>query len=254
MVSLTGELITVLVLFGVRSVMTVVGNAFVQQYYNIQHQSPGLVHRFYQDISKLGRPDDDGTMSMTTTMHAIDEKILSLKYGSSGQKLNPWMHKNLTMVESMSLLPEHRSVSMKWRLLSLQSRILLQCRKFTFTEETLVTVEVNGEETVNGSINGDVSVVEEEVPVAEVVDEVPDDSNVVVESHSKIEEVPKKSYASIVSDGMKESAMPLSSPSPVPRRSLAKSQEQPVNLAQALALALVPEGTGFQCRSYRKWG
>ena len=40
---------------------------------------------------------------------------------------------------------------------------------------------------------------------------------------------------------MKESAMPLSSPSPVPRRSLAKSQEQPVNLAQALALALVPE-------------
>ena len=67
------------------------------------------------------------------------------------------------------------------------------------TEETLVTVEVHVEESVNGSINGDVSVVEEEVPVAEVVDEVPDDSNVVVESHSKIEEVPKKSYASIVS-------------------------------------------------------
>lgn len=33
---------------------------FVQQYY---HQSPGLVHRFYQDTGKLGRPDGDGPMS-----------------------------------------------------------------------------------------------------------------------------------------------------------------------------------------------
>ncbi|MFS7943547.1 putative Ras GTPase-activating protein-binding protein [Helianthus anomalus] len=27
----------------------VVGNAFIQQYYHILHQSPRLVHRFYQD-------------------------------------------------------------------------------------------------------------------------------------------------------------------------------------------------------------
>ena len=40
---------------------------------------------------------------------------------------------------------------------------------------------------------------------------------------------------------MKASATPLSSPVPVPQRSLAKSQEQPVNLAQALALELAPE-------------
>ncbi|XP_052184824.1 nuclear transport factor 2-like isoform X2 [Diospyros lotus] len=59
----------------------VVGDAFVQQYYSIQHQSPGLVYRFYQDISKLGRPEGDGTMSITTTMQAINEKILSLNYG-----------------------------------------------------------------------------------------------------------------------------------------------------------------------------
>lgn len=57
----------------------VVGNAFVQQYYHILHQSPGLVHRFYQDISKLGRPED-GSMSTTTTMDAINSKILSLNY------------------------------------------------------------------------------------------------------------------------------------------------------------------------------
>ncbi|CAI9107384.1 OLC1v1006726C1 [Oldenlandia corymbosa var. corymbosa] len=58
----------------------VVGNAFVQQYYHILHLSPELVHRFYQDSSKLGRPGDDGIMSNTTTMQAINEKILALNY------------------------------------------------------------------------------------------------------------------------------------------------------------------------------
>ncbi|KAJ8527178.1 hypothetical protein K7X08_029655 [Anisodus acutangulus] len=59
----------------------VVANAFVQQYYHILHHSPGLVFRFYQDISKLGRPEDDGSMGITTTMQAINDKILSLNYG-----------------------------------------------------------------------------------------------------------------------------------------------------------------------------
>lgn len=46
----------------------VVGNAFVEQYYHILHQSPGLVHRFYQDSSLLSRPDSTGTMATVTTM------------------------------------------------------------------------------------------------------------------------------------------------------------------------------------------
>ncbi|XP_023759207.1 nuclear transport factor 2 isoform X2 [Lactuca sativa] len=58
----------------------VVGNAFVQQYYHILHQSPGLVHKFYHDSSKIGRPEEDGTMSVTTTMDEINAKILSLNY------------------------------------------------------------------------------------------------------------------------------------------------------------------------------
>nr|GEZ33802.1 Ras GTPase-activating protein-binding protein 1-like isoform X1 [Tanacetum cinerariifolium]GFA39775.1 Ras GTPase-activating protein-binding protein 1-like isoform X1 [Tanacetum cinerariifolium] len=60
-----------------------VGHAFVSQYYLILHKSPGLVHRFYQDISRLGRPEEDGTMSTTTTMEAINNKILSLNYDDS---------------------------------------------------------------------------------------------------------------------------------------------------------------------------
>uniref|UniRef100_A0A7N0U9X9 Uncharacterized protein n=1 Tax=Kalanchoe fedtschenkoi TaxID=63787 RepID=A0A7N0U9X9_KALFE len=59
----------------------VVGNAFVLQYYHVLHQSPEIVHRFYQDGSKIGRPIEDGTMGITTTMEAIKEKILSLNYG-----------------------------------------------------------------------------------------------------------------------------------------------------------------------------
>ncbi|GLU12503.1 hypothetical protein SLE2022_291780 [Rubroshorea leprosula] len=58
----------------------VVGNAFVQQYYHILHQSPELVHRFYQDLSFLSRPNVNGDMTTVTTMQAINEKILSLNY------------------------------------------------------------------------------------------------------------------------------------------------------------------------------
>ncbi|RWW24251.1 hypothetical protein GW17_00011479 [Ensete ventricosum] len=55
-----------------------VGNAFVQQYYHILQQSPELVYRFYQESSKLGRPDAHGAMSLVTTTNAINEKILSM--------------------------------------------------------------------------------------------------------------------------------------------------------------------------------
>ncbi|KAF0932080.1 hypothetical protein E2562_007878 [Oryza meyeriana var. granulata] len=58
----------------------VVGNAFVQQYYQILHQSPDLVFRFYQDASRLGRPPADryGDMVSVTTMEAINEKIMAM--------------------------------------------------------------------------------------------------------------------------------------------------------------------------------
>lgn len=59
--------------------------------------------------------------------------------------------------------------------------------------------EANEGEVYNPPENGDVPIVEEEVPVSEVVDEVQDGSEVVVESDTKTGEVPKKSYASIVS-------------------------------------------------------
>ncbi|PON73625.1 Splicing factor-like protein [Trema orientale] len=58
----------------------VVGNAFVEQYYHILHQSPELVYRFYQESSVLSRPDSNGIMTSVTTMQGINEKILSFDY------------------------------------------------------------------------------------------------------------------------------------------------------------------------------
>ncbi|KAM7267456.1 hypothetical protein ACFE04_009622 [Oxalis oulophora] len=57
-----------------------VGNAFVEQYYQILNKSPGVVHRFYQDVSYLSRPENNGEMTTVTTMQAINEKIMSLNY------------------------------------------------------------------------------------------------------------------------------------------------------------------------------
>ncbi|KAJ0571167.1 putative Ras GTPase-activating protein-binding protein [Helianthus annuus] len=54
----------------------VVGNAFVDQYYHILHQSPELVHKFYQDSSILSRPDTNGLMSSVTTMQGFYRSLL----------------------------------------------------------------------------------------------------------------------------------------------------------------------------------
>ncbi|KAL9672333.1 hypothetical protein QQ045_028583 [Rhodiola kirilowii] len=58
----------------------VVGNAFVEQYYQVLHQSPAYVFKFYQDLSYLSRPDSKGNMTTVTTMQEINDKILSLNY------------------------------------------------------------------------------------------------------------------------------------------------------------------------------
>lgn len=64
---------------------------------------------------------------------------------------------------------------------------------------TAVSEVSDGVEVYNPLENGQASIEEEEEPVPEVVDEISDGWQIVAESNSKIEEVPKKSYASIVS-------------------------------------------------------
>jgi hypothetical protein len=61
---------------------TQVGNAFVNQYYNVLHQSPLVVHRFYTDASRLTRAEagTDGAVDTVVTQTEIHDKVMSLDY------------------------------------------------------------------------------------------------------------------------------------------------------------------------------
>ncbi|CAA3011172.1 G3BP isoform X2 [Olea europaea subsp. europaea] len=246
----------------------VVGNAFVQQYYHILHHSPELVHRFYQDISKLGRPEEDGSMGIATTMQAINEKILSLNYGNfraeirsvdAQESFNGGVQVLVTgqltgmdntihnFTQTFFLAPQDKGYFVLndiFRFLDNvnanpvlvndvvapftpeQSPVLLVQENHVSEENSSSAEEVNGGEVYNPPDNdGELLTVEEEVPVAEVVDEVQDHSQMVVESNVKIEEVPKKSYAAIVMD-LKESASTFSPPPPGPQKAPSKIIEQ----------------------------
>lgn len=247
----------------------VVGNAFVQQYYHILHHSPELVHRFYQDISTLGRPEEDGSMGITTTMQAINEKILSLNYGNfraeirsvdAQESFNRGVQVLVTghltgtdntvynFTQTFFLAPQDRGgyfvLNDMFRFLDNvntnpvlvndvvapftpeQSPVLLVQENHVSEENSPSAEEANGGEVYNPPDNdGELLTVEEEVLVAEVVDEVQDHSQMVVESNVKIEGVPKKSYASIVKD-RKESATSFSLSPPAPGKAPSKSIEQ----------------------------
>ncbi|XP_021637362.2 nuclear transport factor 2 isoform X2 [Hevea brasiliensis] len=238
--------------------------------------SPELVHRFYQDVSRLGRPEEGGIMSTTTTMHAINEKILSLGYGEfraeittvdSQESYNGGVLVLVTgyltrndnfrqkFTQSFFLAPQDKgyfvlndvfryvddakhqngnldvvdsvedTVTPNQDLPSVQENHISE-------QTTAFSEEANGEEVWNPSENGDAAIEEEgAASVPEVVDEILDDSQMVIdsqivaESNAKIEEVPKKSYASIVKV-MKENTAPFSSPVSSPLRSAPKSLEQ----------------------------
>lgn len=57
---------------------TLVGQAFVSQYYNVLHQSPHHVHRFYTDVSKLSRAEVGADSHIVETQEKIQEKLKSM--------------------------------------------------------------------------------------------------------------------------------------------------------------------------------
>ncbi|XWS76059.1 hypothetical protein CRYUN_Cryun01aG0144900 [Craigia yunnanensis] len=261
----------------------VVGNAFVHQYYLILHQSPELVHRFYQDSSKLGRPEENGVMSFTTTMQAINEKILSLGYGEFTAEITTVdaqdSHNGGVLVLVTGCLTGKDKVKRKFTqsfflapqvkgyfVLNDVFRYIDDAKHQSGSQDLINNIEVsltpeqdpspapenhieqlaalpeeaNGPEVYNPTENGYCSIEEEEAPVAEVVDEILDDSQMVADSNSKIEEVPKKSYASVVKV-MKENVVPLSVPTHSPVKSAVKSYEQPGTAAPPIAPAPASE-------------
>ncbi|KAK1270807.1 hypothetical protein QJS04_geneDACA004492 [Acorus gramineus] len=257
-----------------------VGNAFVHQYYHILHQSPELVYRFYQDGSKLGRPEDKGVMSSITTMEAINKKILSMDYADYRAEI-----KTVDAQESLEggvlvLVTGHLTGKDEVRRSFTQSFFLAPQDKgyfvlndiFRYVEdpdtsaivapqtppapiapvpeqdapavqenvqavseepEDLLEEESDEGEVYNDSEDEARLVAEEgegegegegeEAPVDEVVDESPNDAQVVTETVAVVdssfvqEEPVKKSYASIVKV-MKENAAPSAVPATVPAR------------------------------------
>ncbi|KAK4846418.1 hypothetical protein QYF36_016964 [Acer negundo] len=263
----------------------IVGNAFVHQYYLILHQSPELVHRFYQDVSKLGRPEEDGAMSITTTMQAINDKILSLDYGEFSAEITTVdaqeSYNGGVLVLVTGYLTGKDNVRQKFT----QSFFLAPQDKgyfvlndvFRYVDDAnhgnqtstnnveapitpdqdvspveenhvpdqtdVLSEEINEEEVYSPTENGDGTVEEEEAPVAEVVDEIPDDTHMDAESNSKIEEAPKKSYASIVKV-MKDSSVPISSsPTQASLRSIKSQEQQPASVSPPFLVAEKPVGS-----------
>ncbi|XP_051113535.1 nuclear transport factor 2-like isoform X2 [Andrographis paniculata] len=246
----------------------VVGNAFVQQYYHILHNSPSLVHRFYQDISVLGRPEEDGSMSITTTMQAINEKIVSLNYGDvkadiksvdAQESLNGGVHvlvagyitgKENTVqnfAQTFFLAPQDKGFFVLNDMFRYVNNVdanppLVNGGDAPIADEQTLPIpapvaenDVTEQSTPSPPAEEAAPEVQdppkseevgnvEEVPVAKV-DEVEDESERVAESSAKVEEVPKRSYASIVMR-LKETAATFSPPPPAPQKAAPKKIEQ----------------------------
>ncbi|XVF80359.1 hypothetical protein PTKIN_Ptkin15bG0063300 [Pterospermum kingtungense] len=192
-------------------------------------------------------------MSITTTLQAINEEILSLGYGEFTAEITIFdtqdSHNGGVLVLVTGYLAGKDKVKRKFTLsffLATQDkgyfvlndvfRYVNDAKHQSGSQDSVHNIvapptpekdpspasenlieapaalaeEANGARVYNPSENEDISIEEEEAPVAEVVDEIPDDSQMVADSDSKIKEVPKKSYASIVKV-MKENAVPSSS-------------------------------------------
>lgn len=264
----------------------VVGNAFVQQYYHILHHSPELVYRFYQDVSKLGRPEEDGSMSITTTMLAINEKILSLNYVDTTveiktvdaqESFNGGVSVLVTgcltgqdtparnFTQSFFLAPQDKGffvLNDMFRYFNVSNQddrshipmadtmdtVPIEQNQFP-PQENLISDEstpsaegdeVNGGEVFNPHEDQNVPIVEEEEPVAEVVDEPQNVSAppVVEPMPAPINEVvPKKSYAKIVIE-LKESAATFSPPPAPVNRSPALKHTERIHQQPAPAVVL----------------
>ncbi|KAD5317391.1 hypothetical protein E3N88_17337 [Mikania micrantha] len=264
-----------------------VGNAFVQQYYQILHQSSGLVHCFYKDISTVGRPEEDGSMSMTTTMDAINGKILSLNYGESKAEIrsvdaqhsldggvNVLVTGYLTgnnnisqsFVQSFLLAPQEKgyfvlndmfryienanhneegnapSEDVLYPANSEQAPEIVSVPENNISEEADVSTENSVAEKVVIVENGEAPTEVEEDPVIKVVDEVQDSSKLEIESQTEFEEVPKKSYASIVMD-MKQNGVTFSSPAPAPRKTQPRKLEEDLNNAHTTTVTAETEAS-----------
>ncbi|MED6161402.1 hypothetical protein PIB30_060431 [Stylosanthes scabra] len=225
----------------------IVGSAFVDQYYHMLHESPELVHRFYQDVSKFGRPEETGIMGITTTMEDINKKILSLGYGELSVEIMSVDAQEsfgggvLVLVtgyiigkdnikqkftQCFFLAPQEKGYFVLNDILRYVNDDESQgcahdskspvtsdhvedpsVRVMHASEQISKIAVVGDEEEVHNVEMGEASAEETEALIPEAFDEIPDDSKPIAGSASSDDRVPKKSYASIV---MRKSERPSS--------------------------------------------
>ncbi|XP_074569954.1 nuclear transport factor 2-like [Curcuma longa] len=247
----------------------VVGNAFVQQYYLILQQSPELVHRFYQENSKLIRPDANGEMSLVTTIQAINQKVLSMgvvraetktvdAQESLGGGVTVLVTGYLTGADSVK-----RGFTQSFFLAPQDKGFFVLNDTFRFVEEDEhqqrnqgfppqqeqhdpdQTVSEDDDKLNSGEVYNppeDGQFVEHEEPKEEVINEVPNSSQGVVVEPTPVtaqEDMPKKSYASIVKV-MKHNAL-ASVPAHMPSKSASvRAESQATTAPSAVPVTDVP--------------
>ncbi|CAD6250960.1 unnamed protein product [Miscanthus lutarioriparius] len=289
----------------------VVGNAFVQQYYLVLHQSPDLVYRFYQDASRLARPASAAGaagMDSVTTMEAISEKIMEMDVSkaeirtvdsqeSLGGGVTVLVTGHLTgrdgvrreFSQSFFLAPQEKGYFVLNDIFRFVGDIPAPTAVAAQPESDAVVPPVaaplaNGTATpaVEPAIPGDhdavpqqehhvvdrsppqpeeedeaevynpppEEVVDEEQPVPEVINEVPNNvAPVVATTVAPVlqEEAPKKSYASIVKV-MKEVPLPAPAPptTPAPPKPEKQSPPAPTPVTDVLPFSSNPDNSNIQ--------
>ncbi|KAH0940210.1 hypothetical protein HID58_007671, partial [Brassica napus] len=205
----------------------VVGRAFVEQYYHILHQSPGLVHRFYQDSSLLTRPDVTGSVTTVTTMQAINEKIMSLKYEDYTAEIETAdaqeSYERGVIVLVTGCLTGSDNVrkrfSQTFFLAPQDKGYFVLNDVFRFLEEKDVTAHSGTTRDVQAPVEPVASVEEDVDNVAEVYDPCEKDEGVVVDAEP-IQPPPQLSHSEVPS-------LKLMNSSPAPARVVARNKPRP---------------------------
>ncbi|KAM0877714.1 hypothetical protein ACQ4PT_035321 [Festuca glaucescens] len=290
----------------------VVGNAFVTQYYNILHQSPELVFRFYQEASHIGRPVTAGAdLDTVTTMEAINEKITSMDIARAEIKgvdaqdslcggVTVLVTGHLTgkddvcreFVQSFFLAPQEKGYFVLNDILRYvgQGEATAPSLPLAAPQQPAPEFEAAAAALANGTVDGPAETVPrelevqpqpepdlsepvpheeedpkeevynppnevevpvvEEIPVAEVIDEVPNNVAASVPVSAPPvpqEEAPKKSYASIVK--VMKAVLPPNSAvpyRPAPPKPEKQAPPAPAPVVDAPAFSPNPESSTIQ--------
>ncbi|VVA91234.1 unnamed protein product [Arabis nemorensis] len=157
----------------------IVGNVFVQKYYNHLYEKPAEVHKFYHEDSVLGRPGSDGEMVSVKSLKAVDEQIMSFDYENSKIQIltadSQASYKNgvLTLVTGLLTVKdgERMRFSQSFFLVPQNGSYFVLNDVFRYVSDEFVEPEANKEveETIPQVVQTTVAILEPANEVAEPI-------------------------------------------------------------------------------------